>query len=78
MILVPAGSPEGRAVGDREAPLGDGETSAAGLEVGDGEEADDAPPGDAESSGEDPEVDDPPQPTTSRQTTRTRLFMRQV
>jgi hypothetical protein len=78
MILVPAGSPEGRAVGDRDAPLGDGDTSAAGLEVDDGEEADDAPPGDAECSGEDPEVDDPPQPTTSRQTTRTRHLMRQV
>ena len=72
MILVPAGAREGLDVG---AP--DLESWAVGLEMGEGD-PDEAPPGGAESAVVDRDVDEAPQPATNRQSTRTRLLMRQV
>src|SRR4029450_186609 len=68
MIMVPAGSGERLEAGDGEGVEGKG----AEDEVGD-----EASPGDAEFSGVDPEVDEVPQPTTSRHSRATRRFMRQ-
>jgi hypothetical protein len=73
MILVPAGAREGLDVG---AP--DRESCAVGLDRGDGDVGDEAPPGDAESTVVDGDVDETPQPATNRLSTRTRLLMRQV
>jgi hypothetical protein len=73
MILVPAGAREGLDVG---AP--DGESCVVGLDIGDRDDTDEAPPGDAESTVGDRDVDEAPQPATNRQSRRTRLLMRQV
>jgi len=66
MILVPAGSPDGRDVGDP-----DGESCGAGLELGAGDDTDEASPEDAEGTevGSDDEI---PQPARSRQSMTTR------
>jgi hypothetical protein len=73
MILVPAGAREALGVGAPE-----GESCAVGLEMGEGDLTDEAPPGGAESAVVDRDVDEAPQPATSRQSTRTKLLMRQV
>ena len=70
---MPAGCCERLDAGDEE----DVEGKGAEGEVADGEVADEAFPGDAEFAGVDPEVDEVPQPTTSRHSTATRLFIRQ-
>jgi hypothetical protein len=66
MILVPAGSAEARDVGEP-----DGESWGGGLELGAGDDRDEALPEDAESSGVESD-DETPQPTRSRQSMATR------
>jgi len=67
MILVPAGSPDGRDVGDPDA-----ESCRAGLELGGaGDDTEEASPEDAESSEVDSD-DENPQPGRSRQSTTAR------
>ena len=73
MILVPAGARERLDVGAPDANLG-----RSGLEMGEGNLVDEAPLGGAESAVVDRDVDEAPQPATNRQSTRTRLLMRQV